>query len=49
MGLAVCQLEMEIATIISIPVGTVMSTLSRTLRRLQLTPNPSCEEANREL
>jgi RNA polymerase sigma-70 factor (ECF subfamily) len=39
----------EIATIISIPIGTVMSTVSRARRQLQLALNASCEEANREL
>lgn len=39
----------EIATITSIPIGTVMSTLSRARRQLQLALNNPTKEATREL
>ncbi|MFZ0521119.1 MAG: sigma factor-like helix-turn-helix DNA-binding protein, partial [Candidatus Acidiferrales bacterium] len=39
----------EIATITSIPIGTVMSTLSRARRQLQLALNNPSKEAIREL
>ena len=40
----------EIATIMSIPIGTVMSSLSRARRQLYLVlADPSCKEAVREV